>query len=137
MDNVTALAHAYANAWASREPLAIADLHTEDSVFHLHDILEPHVGRDRIAAFAAATVADSPDLTFDPIRVRLGADHFVSEYVMRGTLAGQSFACHGADIFTVRANRVARKDSYIDWLTFVAQTGIDPNERGARFVLST
>jgi hypothetical protein len=45
----------------------IAALHTEDSVFHLHDIMDPWVGRDAIA----------------------------------------------------------RKDSYIDWVSYQQQTGVD------------
>lgn len=55
----------------------------------------------------------------------LGDDHFVGEYVMTGTHDGQSFACDGTDVFTVSDGLVARKDSYVDWVTYQKQTGID------------
>jgi hypothetical protein len=51
---------------------------------------------------------------------------------MSGTLLGRRFACEGTDIFSVRDGLVARKDSYIDWLTCQEQTGVDMTGRGAR-----
>jgi hypothetical protein len=94
-------------------------------VFHLHDVMEPWVGHEAIRAAAAGFFADQPDLSFEPVRVHLGDDHFVSEYVMSGTREGKSFACDGTDVFTVRDGLVARKDTYVDWVTYQQQTGID------------
>jgi len=74
--------------------------------------MEPWVGREAIRAAAADLFADSPDLGFEPVRVYLGDDHFVAEYVMTGTRDGKSFACDGTDVFTVSDDLVARKDSY-------------------------
>lgn len=122
---ITNLAGSYSRAWANGDLDAIAALHTADSVFHLHDVAEPFVGREAISAAAAGFLADSPDLAFEPVRVHLGEDHFVSEYVMRGTRDGRQFACHGTDIFTVKDDLVHRKDSYIDWIAYQRQTGID------------
>jgi hypothetical protein len=119
------LAITYSQAWASHDPDAIAALHTADSVFHLHDVLEPFVGRDAIRAAAAGFFADTPDLAFEPVRVHLGEHHFVSEYLMRGTRDGRQFACHGTDIFTVKDDLIQRKDSYIDWIAYQRQTGFD------------
>jgi ketosteroid isomerase-like protein len=134
MSEILMLAVAYGEAWARHDPQAIAALHTEDSVFHVHDILDPYVGRPAIAEAAAAFFTDSPDLTFERGRVHLGDDHIVSEYVMSGTLLGRRFACEGTDIFSIRDSLVARKDSYIDWLTYQAQTGVDMTQRGARLL---
>lgn len=122
---VTNLAGSYSRAWAHRDPDAIAALHTADSVFHLHDVADPFVGREAISAAAAGFLADSPDLAFEPVRVHLGDDHFVSEYVMRGTRDGRQFTCHGTDIFTVKNDLVQRKDSYIDWIAYQRQTGVN------------
>ena len=124
-DSIPELAVAYNQAWANHDPDAIVALHTEDSVFHLHDVVEPWVGLEAIRAATAGLFADSPDLGFEPIRVYLGDDHFVSEYVMTGTRDGKSFACDGTDVFTVSDGLVARKDSYIDWVTYQKQTGVD------------
>ena len=122
---VTNLARRYSQSWANRDPDAIAAMHTRDSVFHLHNLAEPFVGRDAIYAAATGFFADSPDLAFEPVRVHFGEDHFVSEYVMRGTRDGRPFACHGNDIITVKDDLVQRKDSYIDWIAYQRQTGID------------
>jgi hypothetical protein len=53
---------------------------------------------------------------------------------MSGTLLGRPFACEGTDIFSVRDGLVARKDSYIDWLTYQAQPGVEMTQRGARLL---
>jgi hypothetical protein len=45
---------------------------------------------------------------------------------MSGTANGHAFAIQGADVFSVRDLLVARKDSYVDWVAFTRQTGIDP-----------
>ena len=122
---VTHLAKTYSQAWADRDLAAIAALHTADSVFHLHDVTEPFVGRDAIRAAVEEFVADSPDLTFEPVRVHLGENHFVSQYVMRGTRNGRQYACDGVDVFTLKDGLVQRKDSYIDWVAYQRQTGVD------------
>jgi hypothetical protein len=134
MSDILRLAVAYSEAWSRHDPQAIAALHTEDSVFHVHDILDAFVGRPAIAEAAAAFFTDSPDLAFERGRVHLGDDHIVSEYVMSGTLLGRRFACEGTDIFSVRDGLVARKDSSIDWHAYQAQTGVAMTQRGARLL---
>jgi steroid delta-isomerase-like uncharacterized protein len=124
-DNIPELALTYYQAWASHDPDAIVALHTEDAVFHLHDVMEPWVGREAIRAATAGLFADQPDLAFEPVRVYIGDGHFVSEYVMTGTRDSKSFACDGTDVFTVSDGLVARKDSYVDWVTFHKQTGVE------------
>jgi SnoaL-like protein len=100
----------------------------------VHNILDAYSGRAANAEAAAALFADSPDLAFERGRVHLGDDHIVSEYLMSGTLLGRRFACEGTDIFSVRDGLVARKDSYIDWLTYQTQTGVPMTQRGARLL---
>ena len=134
MSDTLTLAVTYSEAWSRHDPQAIAALHTEDSVFHVHNILDAFIGRAAIAEAVAAIFADSPDLSFERGRVHLGEDHIVSEYVMSGTLLGRRFACEGTDIFSVRDGLVARKDSYIDWLTYQGQTGVAMTQRGARLL---
>jgi uncharacterized protein (TIGR02246 family) len=130
--DLKAISERYFAAWADRDPDAIVALHTDDAVFHLHDVMAPWVGRDAIRAAAAGLFADQPDLRFEPVRVYLGDDHFVAEYVMCGTRDGKSFACDGTDVFSVRDGLVARKDSYVDWVTYQRQTGIDLDAAEAR-----
>ncbi len=47
------------------------------------------------------------------------------EAIVAGTRDGKSFACDGTDVFTVSDGLVARKDSYLDWITYQQQTGVD------------
>jgi uncharacterized protein (TIGR02246 family) len=124
-DSIPELAVAYAQAWADHDPDAIVALHTEDAVFHLHDVMEPWVGREAIRAAIAGQFADSPDLGFEPVRVYLGDDHFVAELTMSGTRDGKKFSCDAVDVISVKDGFVARKDSYVDWVTYQQQTGVD------------
>ena len=87
------LAVRYGAAWAAHDLDAIMALHTEDTVFHLH--------------------GDAP-LRPERKRVNIGSAHFVSEYVMAATQAGQEIVCDGVDVFSIRDGLVARKE-YLDW----------------------
>jgi steroid delta-isomerase-like uncharacterized protein len=116
----------YSGAWAVHDPDAIAAMHTDDSVFDLHDVGAPATGRAAVRDLIAALLSIVPDLRFELRRAHFGAEHFVTEYVMRGTADGKSFAIAGADVFTMRDGQVGRKDTYLDWLAYQRQVGIDP-----------
>ena len=116
----------YGGAWAARDPDAIAALHTDDSVFELHDVRAAATGREEVRELIAALIRAVPDLRFEPKRIHFGAEHFVTEYVMSGTAEGRRFAIAGADVFTMRDGLVGRKDSYLDWLAYQRQVGVDP-----------
>jgi ketosteroid isomerase-like protein len=115
----------YSRAWAEHDPDAIVAMHTDDTVFHMHGYAESATGRAAVRDAIAALFDQSPDLRFESRRVHFGEDHFVSEYEVSGTAAGKPFACAGVDVFTLRDGQVARKDTYIDWLAFQGQVGID------------
>ena len=123
------LAKEYSAAWAQHDPDAIAAMHTDDSVFELHDIHAPATGREAVRDLIGSLLAATPDLRFELKRVHFGTEHFVSEYVMSGTAEGKPFAIAGADVFTVRDGLVARKDSYLDWLAYQRQVGLDPRAK--------
>jgi len=110
------LAVRYGAAWAERDLDAIMAMHTDDTVFHLHGGGEPAVGHAATREAFAAGLAQWPDIRFERKRVHVGAGHFVSEYEMSATTPdGRRLVCDGADLFTVRDGRVARKDTYLDW----------------------
>jgi ketosteroid isomerase-like protein len=74
---------------------------------------------------------------FELVRAHFGAEHFVTEYVMSGSVDGRSFAIHGADVFSLRDGVIARKDTYLDSLSYSRQTGlavVDPREYAKRVV---
>ncbi len=116
----------YSGAWAAHDPEAIAVMHTDDSVFHLHDVSAPATGRASVRDLIATLFAVVPDLRFEPKRLHFGSDHFVTEYVMSGTAEGKPFAIAGADVLTMRDGLVGRKDTYLDWLSYQRQVGVDP-----------
>ena len=120
------LAKEYSGAWAAHDPDAIAAMHTDDSVFELHDVGAPATGRAAVRDLIATLLTAVPDLRFEPKRVHFGDEHFVTEYVMSGTAEGKPFAIAGADVFTMRDGLVGRKDSYLDWLAYQRQVGVDP-----------
>lgn len=127
--NLIEFAKQYSAAWAAHDPDAIAALHTDDSVFHLHDIAPPAMGHAAVRDLIATLLASVPNVHFEPRRAHFGAEHFVTEYVMSGTAETKSFAIAGADVFSMRNGLVARKDSYLDWLAYQRQVGFDPAAR--------
>jgi ketosteroid isomerase-like protein len=124
------LAVRYGRAWAERDPDAIVAMHTDDTVFHLHDVAAPACGRAAVRGAIVGVFEQMPDLRFERRRVLFGPDHFVSEYVMSGTVNGKPFECDGVDVFTVLGGRIARKDSYVDWLACARQVGLDLTAAG-------
>lgn len=116
----------YSGAWAVHDPDAIAAMHSDDSVFDLHDVGAPATGRAAVRDLIATLLGAVPDLRFELKRAHFGAEHFVTEYVMTGTAEGKPFAIAGADVFTMRDGLVGRKDTYLDWLAYQRQVGVDP-----------
>ena len=126
--NLMEFAKEYSGAWAVHDPAAIAAMHTEDSVFELHDVGAPATGRAAVRELIEALLTVVPDLRFELKRAHFGAEHFVTEYKMSGTAERKAFTISGADVFTMRDGLVSRKDSYVDWLAYQRQVGIDPVE---------
>jgi ketosteroid isomerase-like protein len=116
----------YSGAWASHDPDAITAMHTDDSVFDLHGVGASATGRVAIRELIATLFKTVPDLRFKPVRVHFGAEHFVTEYMMSGTAQGKQFDIAGTDVFTMRGGLAGRKDTYLDWLAYQRQVGVDP-----------
>jgi steroid delta-isomerase-like uncharacterized protein len=124
--NITELAERYGEAWNSQDVDAIVALHTEDSVFHLHvPDSAPVEGREAIRATFAGFVEQLPDINFATRRLRTGEDHWVLESVM--SAPGSGIEVDFIDVIAVRDGKVARKDSYLDAVTFQEQTGAAPD----------
>ena len=122
--SIAEFAEAYNKAWADHDPDAIVAMHTEDSVFHQHGLGDPAVGRPAVREAIAAAFGMAPDLAFEIRRSHFAGDHFVMEYEMRGTVGDKMASCEGVDVFTMRDGLVARKDTYIDTLSFATQVGM-------------
>jgi ketosteroid isomerase-like protein len=112
--SVPELAHAYATAWATHDVDAILALHSPDSVFHVHGLMDAATGREAIAGLITTMLTRAPDLRFEARRGYLGTDHIVFEYVMSGTSDDATFACDGVDVIAITDGLVSRKDTYLD-----------------------
>ena len=119
MTDLRPLFDRYAAAWAARDAAAIADLHTEDGVFHLHAGQEPVHGRKAIRETFAGFFAQYPDLAFELVDVQFGVDHWAVEWKMTSS----AFEVDLADVVTVEDGRVRSKQSYVDALSLQEQVG--------------
>ncbi len=115
----TELFDRYAAAWAARDADAIAALHTDDSVFHLHSAgQEPAHGRAAVRAAFAEMFEQWPDLTFELVSLHPGRTFWAVQW--RVVTAG--FECDLADVVTLEDGLVKAKHSYLDALAVQAQT---------------
>ena len=109
----------YHVGWETRDPDLIASLHSEDTIFWLHDGSDPVTGRDALRRHCAGLFA-SFDFTHEVGRQLYGADHWVIEWTMVLSLAepdGSPFVARVEmlDVVTVDAlGEVARKDVYMN-----------------------
>ncbi|MGI5218754.1 nuclear transport factor 2 family protein [Nocardia sp. CA-290969] len=111
----------YHACWAARDPDRIVQLHTTDSVFHLHSGQEPARGRAAIREAAAGTFALVPDLTFEQLSLRVGADFWVVRWKLTGTSAtGRNVSVDLADFVLVEDGAVKEKHSYVNGVAMQA-----------------
>lgn len=111
----------YHACWADHDPDRIAEMHTPDSVFHLHSGSEPARGRAEIRASAAGTFALVPDLTFTQVDLRVGEDFWVVRWKLSGTsVTGAAVDVDLADFVVVQDGAVLEKHSYVDGVAMQA-----------------
>jgi steroid delta-isomerase-like uncharacterized protein len=131
------LADRYGEAWNSQDLDAIMELHSDDTLFVAHAAgSEPAEGRDAVREAFAGYLALLPDIDFAERALHVGADHWVLESVMSGTVAqpieveGEALGESGSrieidcvDVIEVRDGLVASKQTYIDSLEMQRQLG--------------
>jgi len=136
--HIEELAGRYGDAWNAQDLDAIVAMHAPDGIFHLHAPGgEPVEGRDALREAFAGFLAQLPDIHFEPVRLRAGADFWVLESRMSGTVsapievegeridaAGTRVEVDFLDVIVVADGLLARKDSYLDTLDFQAQLGV-------------
>ncbi len=98
-------------------------MHTDDTVFHEHGVGKPTEGRPAVRARIAEIFEQTPDLGFEQQALHVGEDHFVTQYVLSGTTFGRRIICEGVDVFTVRDDKIVRKDTYVDLPKYFRQLG--------------
>ena len=105
--------------WETRNPDLIASLHSEDTIFWLHDGSEPVQGRAALRQHCAGLFA-AFKFSHATGRQLYGEDHWVLEWTMILSLAepdGSPFTARVEMLDVVTVNRrgeVARKDVYMN-----------------------
>jgi hypothetical protein len=114
-----ALFDRYHVGWKTRNPDLIASLHSEDTVFWVHDGAEPIKGREALRQYCANLFA-TVDFRFEEGRMLFGADFWVFEWLMIIDMvdtAGKPFTARieMLDVFTVnQAGEVTSKNVYVN-----------------------
>ncbi|UGT54852.1 nuclear transport factor 2 family protein [Nocardia asteroides] len=115
----------YHACWADRDPDRIVELHTPDSVFHLHSGGKPARGRAEIRTAAAETFALVPDLTFTQVSLRVGDDFWVVQWTLSGTsVTGGTVDVDIADVVFVENGAVREKHTYVDGVAMQAALAV-------------
>jgi hypothetical protein len=109
----------YHVGWETRNPDMIASLHSEDTIFWLHDGSEPVTGRGALRKHCVELFARF-QFSLEIGRRLYGEDHWIFEWTMVLSLAepdGSPFMARVEmlDVVTVNALReVTRKDVYMN-----------------------
>jgi hypothetical protein len=109
----------YHVGWDTKNPDLIASLHSDDTIFWVHDGTPPVKGRDALRAHCAALFQRS-DFQLEMGRLFYGANHWVFEWTMVLNLKDQGGAPFTArvemlDLVTINADSlVTRKDVYMN-----------------------
>jgi hypothetical protein len=109
----------YHVGWETRDPDLIASLHSEDTVFWVHDGSQPVTGRKALRRHCAELFA-AFDFSFAMGRQLYGEDHWIFEWTMILSLMqpdGTPFTARVEmlDVVTVNSGgEVARKDVYMN-----------------------
>lgn len=114
-----ALFRRYHASWESRNPDLIASLHSEETIFWVHNGSEPIKGREALRQHCIRLFA-AFDFTLEMSRLLYGNDHWVLEWTMVAALAeadGTPFTARVEmlDVVTVNAaGQVVRKDVFVN-----------------------
>lgn len=114
-----ALFRRYHTSWETRNPDLIASLHSEDTIFWVHNGSEPVKGREALRQHCIGLFA-AFDFTLEMSRLLYGDDHWVLEWTMVSALTepgGTPFIARVEmlDVVTVNAaGQVVRKDVFVN-----------------------
>ena len=116
---LAAIFERYHVGWETRNPDRIASLHSEDTIFWLHDGSDPVKGRDALRRHCVGLFA-AFEFSHEMGRLLYGEDHWILEWTMILSLAepdGRPFTARVEmlDVVTVNAlGEVVRKDVYMN-----------------------
>jgi len=132
------LAERYSKAWNDHDLDAIMALHTEDTVFDLHQAgVEPAVGQEAVRGVFDFLLKAWPDTRFETQRLTVQEDFYVSEWVLTGTLSlpwqiddtviqprSQKLSFPGVDIMSCENGKIKLKSCWLDVVSMQKQFGL-------------
>lgn len=126
----------YGEAWNRHDVEAILAMHTEDSVFENHTSGGKAVGKAAIRETLKSVFTAFPDIRFEARRVYVRDGLVTQEWTATGTLAipytsggitvqptGRKVSWNGVDVIPFTGMLVARKDVYVDSMSFLRALG--------------
>jgi steroid delta-isomerase-like uncharacterized protein len=127
---------AYGDAWNRHDVEAILAMHTEDSVFENHTSGGKGAGKAAIREILKGVFATFPDIRFDARRTYVRDGVVTQEWTASATLAvpftrgattvqptGRKVSWNGVDVIPFDGHLVARKDVYVDSMSFLKALG--------------
>jgi steroid delta-isomerase-like uncharacterized protein len=129
----------YADAWNRHDVDAILALHTEDAVFENHTSGGHAMGKAELRRLIEGVFSTFPDLQFATRRAYFAENVAVVEWTATATHqnpiswgartlppTGKQMSWNGTDLLPIREGLVARKDVYVDSISFLRQAGALP-----------
>lgn len=134
--DIRAVIARYNKAWADHDVDRIVALHSEDSVFENHTSGGKGTGLAEIRKIVGDVFATFPDIAFTARREYYGDDFACVEWTATATFVNpiiregahliptnERLTWNGVDVIPVVGGKIARKDVYVDSLTFLRQIG--------------
>ena len=104
----------YSDAWHRHDLDAIMSMHTDDTVFHLHNGNGAAVGAPQVREAFQLVLALYPDLSATQTAIEMGETHALVQSVMRSSATGNVVEAEAVDVFRFVDGLISRKDTYLD-----------------------
>lgn len=104
----------YSDAWHRHDLDAIMSMHTDDTVFHLHNGNGAAVGAPQVREAFQLVLALYPDLSATQTAVEIGETHALVQSVMCSSATGNVVEAEAVDVFRFVDGLISRKDTYLD-----------------------
>jgi ketosteroid isomerase-like protein len=104
----------YSDAWHRHDLDAIMSMHTDDTVFHLHNGNGAAVGATQVREAFQLVLALYPDLSATQTAVEIGETHTLVQSVMRSSATDSVVEAEAVDVFRFVDGLISRKDTYLD-----------------------
>jgi steroid delta-isomerase-like uncharacterized protein len=123
----------YIEAWNNHDVEQVASFFTDDCRYDNLARGQAYRGKEELSGWVKTTFDAIPDFTLEITSLFASGDMLASEWVMTGTLSGdspalpatgESFSVAGATVAHIRDGKIDRNADYWDLATFLRQVGL-------------